>query len=242
MTSSFRESQPTQPEGTYNVHQSHPLASSAYLASELYLHAAALYITTLLDTHDIPNALMGGFSMYLRGSTRVTHDIDVAVGCDMQTLLQALSPEKRSSVVRPLGPVSGVMRVYVEVGGEFEPSISSLHVSVDLILEGSLGAPLNPSTSSELVPCISLITNTTTQYRIINVPAIISAKLNAFSSRASQNDYQDIIFLLMKYPQEIYDCRAQLNQEYRRVFVEQYAARGAGQGKLKAAKHILGVV
>lgn len=28
------------------------------------------------------------------------------------------------------------MRVYVEVGGDFDLSISSLHVSVDLILQG----------------------------------------------------------------------------------------------------------
>ncbi|KAK0118402.1 hypothetical protein ONS95_012691 [Cadophora gregata] len=240
MASSSRAPPPSQPEGTYNVYQSHPLAAAAYEASELHLHAAALYVTTLLDTHGIPNALMGGFSMYLRGSTRVTHDIDVAVGCDMQTLLQALSTDKR--VVRPLGPVSGVMRVFVGVGGEHEPSISSLHVSVDLILQGSLGAPLDPSASSDLISHVSPITNTATQYRIINVPAIMSAKLNAFFGRASQNDYQDIIFLLTKYPQEIYDCRAQLNQEHRQAFVEQYLARGAGQGKLKAAKHILGIV
>lgn len=97
MASSSRSPEPVQPEGTYNVHQSHPLASAAYEASELHLHAAALYITTHLDNHGVPNALMGGFSMYLRGSTRVTHDIDVAIGCDMQTLLQALNWENGKS-------------------------------------------------------------------------------------------------------------------------------------------------
>ena len=107
---------------------------------------------------------------------------------------------------------------------------------------GSLGAPLDPLTSSELISHASPITNTTTKYRIINVPAITSAKLGAFLSRASQNDYQGIVYLLMRYPQEIYECRAGLNQKHRRSFVKQYAARGAGQGKLKAAKHIIGVV
>lgn len=105
---------------------------------------------------------------------------------------------------------------------------------------GSLGAPLDPTSSSELITYPSPTNQGTTQYRILNVSAIASAKLNAFFSRASQNDYEDIIFLLMKYPQEIYDCRAQLKQEHRQAFIEQYAARGAGQGKLKATKHILG--
>ncbi|KAH6716629.1 hypothetical protein BKA61DRAFT_308518 [Leptodontidium sp. MPI-SDFR-AT-0119] len=228
----------SQPQGTYTIPQSTSLAASSHLANSFHLHAAAHHITALLDSHGIPNALMGGFSMYLRGSTRVTHDIDVAVGSEMQTLLQALISDKR--ILRPLGPVSGVMRIYVETGGAFDTSLSSLHVSTDLILQGSLGAPLDPTSSSELITYPSPTNQGTTQYRILNVSAIASAKLNAFFSRASQNDYEDIIFLLMKYPQEIYDCRAQLKQEHRQAFIEQYAARGAGQGKLKATKHILG--
>ncbi|KAG4436258.1 hypothetical protein IFR05_008240, partial [Cadophora sp. M221] len=72
---------------------------------------------------------------------------------------------------------------------------------------GSLGAPLDLTTSSELITYPSPTDQGTNQYRIINIPAITNAKLNAFFSRESQNDYQDIIFLLMKYPQEIYDCR-----------------------------------
>ena len=39
---------------------------------------------------------MGGFSMLLRGSSRDTHDVDVAVGCDMGQLIQAIAGEPRS--------------------------------------------------------------------------------------------------------------------------------------------------
>ena len=95
MAYNLRDPSSSQPQGTYTLPQSTSLAASSHLANPFHLHAAAHYITALLDTHGILNALMGGFSMHLRGSMRVTHDIDVAVGCEMQTLLQALIPDKR---------------------------------------------------------------------------------------------------------------------------------------------------
>lgn len=151
------------------------------------------------------------------------------------------------------------MRVYVEVGGDFDLSISSLHVSVDLILQG-ISFPLLcfPCSSLTTVPqahwvhpliLLPHLSSSLTHrpspipLRSIELSMFCHNKRQAWSlfSRASQNDYQDIVYLLMRYPQEIYECRAGLNQKHRRSFVEQYAARGAGQGKLKAAKHILGV-
>lgn len=38
---------------------------------------------------------MGGLSLRLRGSTRGTQDVDIAVGCDMNGLLEVIRPLER---------------------------------------------------------------------------------------------------------------------------------------------------
>jgi len=40
------------------------------------------------------------------------------------------------SVIRPLGPVSGVMRIFVQTGGVHNPGLEKVKTEVDLILKG----------------------------------------------------------------------------------------------------------
>jgi hypothetical protein len=47
----------------------------------------------LLGNHDIPYAIMGGFSLRIRGSPRLTVDVDLAVGATMQQLRAALASD-----------------------------------------------------------------------------------------------------------------------------------------------------
>lgn len=88
-----RTPQGPQPAGTYSVAQSALLAEKSSSASGGHLLAAADYITRLFDANKVPFAFMGGFSMNIRGSPRETHDVDVAVGSDMNQLIAVVSAQ-----------------------------------------------------------------------------------------------------------------------------------------------------
>jgi hypothetical protein len=59
------------------------------------LYAAAQYIRSLFEIHDIDYAFLGGFSMICRGHVRPTKDIDIAVQSKMKQLWQIVEQEKR---------------------------------------------------------------------------------------------------------------------------------------------------
>jgi hypothetical protein len=58
-----------------------------------HLVYAADHTVQLLGNHDIPYAIMGGFSLRIRGSPRLTVDVDLAVGATMQQLRAALASD-----------------------------------------------------------------------------------------------------------------------------------------------------
>ncbi|PMD64203.1 uncharacterized protein K444DRAFT_714034, partial [Hyaloscypha bicolor E] len=121
------------------------LAANSHQTELSHLILAADHITGIFQTGGISYALIGGFSLQLRGSPPNTFDVHVAVGSSMRQLIELfiLHPH----VLCPLGPVSGVMRIWVRTGGDHNPGqgIRELDVGVDIILPGgSLGAPDNP--------------------------------------------------------------------------------------------------
>lgn len=89
-------SQPTQQQpGTYTHEQQQVLIIAANRALTSQLLAAADLVSQVFQANDIPYALMGGLALKLRGSTRDTQDVDVAVECTMQRLIEVLSTQSR---------------------------------------------------------------------------------------------------------------------------------------------------
>ncbi|KAF2490757.1 hypothetical protein BU16DRAFT_565687 [Lophium mytilinum] len=202
-----------------------------------YEHMPALQtMTRVFQANNIAFAIMGGFALKLRGSTRDTRDVDIALGCTMQRLIEVLSAQPR--IRRPAGPTSGVMRVFVKVGGQLTPGIPELWVMVDLILRGSLGAPDNPQTASETVSVTTSVGPK--QYLVLDILNTMISKLGAFFARGAINDYNDLVFLILRYAEQIYAIRAQLNQAHRQHFVTTYA-RTNQENRVRRVKHTLGV-
>jgi hypothetical protein len=75
---------------TYDTIQMQVLAAQAMVAGPGSLRAAALYLTTRFREAHIVMAIMGGYSVIIRGSSRRTHDVDIAIGSNMGALRQAL--------------------------------------------------------------------------------------------------------------------------------------------------------
>ena len=80
---------------TYDTMQQQAYQAQAQAAETRSLRAAALYLSNHFRARHITIAIMGGFSVVLRGSIRRTHDIDIAVASSMGAVRQALQGEDR---------------------------------------------------------------------------------------------------------------------------------------------------
>lgn len=69
--------------------------AQAQAAGPASLRAAAVYLTKHFHDAHITVAIMGGYSVILRGSPRSTHDVDIAIGATMAAVRQALVGEQR---------------------------------------------------------------------------------------------------------------------------------------------------
>jgi hypothetical protein len=97
MSFSSRESGPSEPQPpqTYTVQQGAELSVAALRSKLTHLTSTADHVAEIFAANEVPFAFMGGFSMTLRGSTRDTVDVDVAIGCSMDQLLTVLKDQPR---------------------------------------------------------------------------------------------------------------------------------------------------
>lgn len=80
------------------------------------------------------------------------------------------------------------------------------------------------------------------QFRLLNLRALLRAKLGAFFGRSESKDMEDIRFLIFKHPDRVYDMRAALNQEHRQHFMSKLAAMpSVSKAEVNKAKHALAV-
>nr|POF02290.1 hypothetical protein CFP56_65555 [Quercus suber] len=216
-SSSSRVPLPEQPAGTYTPTQLAALAEAAHRAMPVHLIAAADYVSAILGRNNIPIAIMGGFSL---GATEIP-------------------PMSISRVLRPLGPVSGVMRVFVKTGGQYESGLSDMLVEVDLILRGSLGAPEHPESAFEVVSVNTSVGPR--QYRLLNLEGIMTSKLGAAFARSSQNDIDDILFLIAQYPAELWGLKANFSIGQRQHFINHLYQIGVDRPAIKKAQQVFGL-
>ncbi|AEO66318.1 uncharacterized protein THITE_110755 [Thermothielavioides terrestris NRRL 8126] len=179
------------PANTYTPQSRDSLQAASTHASEHHLVFAMDYIVEKLRAHGVPYALMGGFSLRLRGNPRQTVDVDLAVGGNMLQLRTALAGDPR------------VMRVYVHVGGPLHAGLDEVPVCVDLITEAFLGAPVNTLEASEEVEGVTK--EGTRTYRLIDIQHILASKLAAFCARGDldSHDFLDLMWLLIKSPYSV---------------------------------------
>lgn len=79
----------------YNTDRFAELYYAARNAPMANVGLAARFLIELFQTHAIPFAFLGGWAIHLRGNTRATEDVDIAVGVDMDRLKQILLAESR---------------------------------------------------------------------------------------------------------------------------------------------------
>ncbi len=86
---------PPPPANTYTPEQRDALQRDSANATEEHLVLATDLAVEKLAADGIPYALMGGFSLRMRGSARQTLDVDLVVGGTMLALKTAMSGDSR---------------------------------------------------------------------------------------------------------------------------------------------------
>ncbi|KAK6849218.1 hypothetical protein PG995_013051 [Apiospora arundinis] len=224
----------------YTIEEGRFLTQSGAHTVIPHLYCALDFMTRFLRGKGVSYAVMGGLAMILRGSRRETHDVDIVAACDMLTLRQACIGQSRIKV--PIGPGSGVMRVFVEVGPTHGENVTHQWVQVDIILRGSLGAPADLTGTTDII-------NLPTQaglkrYIVIDILHHFQSKLGALFGRNSTTDFLDLVFMCNTYFQQIAGFRNQLSFPQREHFIRHYAAgiRDPSQlNRVKKIKQLLGV-
>ena len=80
---------------TYHINDLDDLEEKAVDANSRNFAAARDYVSRLLNRNSVRWALMGGYSLSLRGSGRRTFDIDVAVQATMLTMQNIIKNEQQ---------------------------------------------------------------------------------------------------------------------------------------------------
>lgn len=121
----------------YNTDRFAELYYAARNAPMANVGLAARFLIELFQTHAIPFAFLGGWAIHLRGNTRATEDVDIAVGVDMDRLKQILLAESRLCV--PLQHGQTCIQIFVHTGGLWDsefPNTNALAISADIVISG----------------------------------------------------------------------------------------------------------
>ncbi|KAL5374535.1 hypothetical protein PMIN06_011958 [Paraphaeosphaeria minitans] len=146
----------------------------------------------------------------------------------------------------PLTHGSTSVQIFVWVGRSFDtsaPNTPDYAVSMDLVLSGNLDIPASLHGACEnITPVVN--TPHGGSAMVLNVFYQLYAKFSAFSRRGttSDNDFNDLVFLLNKHANELPSLRQSLNIDQRRSFLQTYSQKYVGYNEsITYMKRLLGL-
>ncbi|KAF2757514.1 hypothetical protein EJ05DRAFT_511313 [Pseudovirgaria hyperparasitica] len=207
-----------------------------------HLFLAAYHLAEICQNAGIQYAFLGGWTVQLRGGSRETQDVDISVKTTMELFKKTLLKMPRICFPQIHGQTA--VNLFVHTGKSYDQGyddLPDLAVQVDVIISGNLNSPtdINSSTSE------TIILPNGFNARVINIFFLLRGKFNAFVTRGhtSTNDYEDLVFLITRYPMVIPQYSSYIDKEYRLKFLEKFTASNAGnEGLLRLMKQRLGLV
>lgn len=192
---------------------------------EQNLFSAALFLQSLLASHQILYALTGGFSLRLRGSDRQARQIDFAVqpSGGMRQLKEILQPHAR---VRYPNMCEGIMKIFVDTGPGFDDCATSKRIEVDLKAPGIAGSPLD-LTNCRIETTASISDSSRReQFTLLDVFHALNGKLKVLYERRYARDFQDVHWFLAEYPDEVrhYGEQQRLDEDGLTTFLDSLPA------------------
>ncbi|ERF74179.1 hypothetical protein EPUS_03369 [Endocarpon pusillum Z07020] len=188
------------------------------LPPEQNLSSTALFLQSLLASHNIPHAITGGFSLRLRGSDRKARQIDFAVqpSGGMRQLKEVLRPCPR---VRYPNICEGIMKIFVETGPGFDECAEYRRIEVDLKAPGIAGSPLDLSKSRVEITA-KMHDGRNEKFTLLDLSHALNGKLKVLYERRYERDFEDVAWFFANYPQEIRKFSGDLDQYGLGVFFD----------------------
>ncbi|KAI5362151.1 Putative Nucleotidyltransferase superfamily [Septoria linicola] len=170
--------------------------------------SAARYIGDRIKQASGTYALMGGFALLLLGSQRSTRDVDMVTDLRMKQIWSLI--EGDSWLIIPKSKkVADVLKIFVNTGPGFDDCKLSKAVEVDIALPGVKGTPASIGRATATVKGLSSL----------DVTHILRGKLSHYASREFDRDFEDIVFLLRNYQDQIKEGRRSLRGEDVELFL-----------------------
>ncbi|KAJ2899146.1 hypothetical protein MKZ38_003393 [Zalerion maritima] len=239
----------------YNTDRFAELYSAARNAPMGNVGLAARFLIEIFQRNSIPFAFIGGWAIHLRGNTRATEDVDIAVGADMALLKEILMDEPRVCV--PLVHGKTCIQVFIHTGGAWDPEFPNtnpLAISADIVIngrkdlsrrascsladhadfKGNLNTPPDLPNGTEIIYPASETTQGPGQVPVIDIFYQVTAKLQAHFGRRSSGstkDYIDLVFLVRTYAHQIQAFCQYLNHDHRIAFVDDVALARPGDAE-----------
>ncbi|EAA32505.1 hypothetical protein GE21DRAFT_5589 [Neurospora crassa] len=231
---------PLRPGEYCGSHEWEILNSSSKGATTSQLVAALDIVTDILDKENIPYAVMGGFSLQLRGKQGVRHNIDLAVplsmlNTDESAWLTVFKDELR--ILRPSVFLSGVKdmtrkTLFVQVGDLDNDDNAAHWVRVDLRFVGHEHS-LDTNLDQSLLPVlekfeqerdlVSSPLSSEKQYHCLKLGYLLHDKLCMIKSSSTKREIDDVTYVLSGHLAEVGDVRS-IDMELRTNFLNCYDA------------------
>lgn len=205
-----------------------------YAPFENMLSAANL-VTSLLVVHQLESAkqgrsvgdpelcyaILGGFSMQLRGGRQSTRDIDLVTSVKMKGVWEALTGESRYvfSLPRVIGSicsaadmlilhsivlpdsrlVEGVLKTFVKTGSPWDKCTTQHRIEVDFKQAGFRGAPRKIAENADRIGPFDFF-GQPLHFNVLNIPSMMRIKVQCCLTRAEQRDFDDVRWMTLSDP------------------------------------------
>ncbi|KAF2818210.1 hypothetical protein CC86DRAFT_169784 [Ophiobolus disseminans] len=207
-----------------------------------HLLLAANHLAQVCESAGISHAFLGGWTVRLRGGTRETQDVDITVATTMELFKKATLQMPRICFPQTHGQTA--VNLFVHTGKSWDQGykdLPDLAVQVDVIISGQLNSPteINDNTS-EVVTLPNGI-----KAVVVNTFYLLRGKFHAFNTRGdtNTNDYQDLVFLITKYPKVMSQHGRDIEEAYRLAFLRKYAeTNAANQNFIEWMRQTLGLM
>ncbi|KAJ9300689.1 hypothetical protein DTO271G3_1853 [Paecilomyces variotii] len=174
------------------------------------LTSAAFFVAGILEQAGIQYGIMGGMAVKLMGGMRDTRDVDIAFDAPgkMRDLWRVLEVQTRLIIPKER-LISNIMRIFVRTGPGYDNCSRGIPVEVDLIECGYQNSPRdlgNHRTELQLT-----VDSAPRSIYVIDILYLLRGKMAAFMSRGSDNDRDDITYLLRAYPEAVQGIKDKLD-------------------------------
>nr|POF17011.1 hypothetical protein CFP56_57827 [Quercus suber] len=146
-------------------------------------------------------AILGGFSMQLRGGRRSTRDIDFVTNIKMRGVWAAITGEDRC-IIPDSRLIEGVLKIFVKTGGIWDACAEEHVIEVDIKQAGFRSSPRKLDEHTEVVGPIDFL-GKSLYFNLLDIASMMRIKIECCLSRAEPRDFEDVRYMITSYALQV---------------------------------------